>query len=281
MALVTLCPNCSTAFRVSAMQLQMHNGDVCCGQCHQIFNGFATLMTVSESEIASFPEMTATARSVNAPESLPEENRLIPGVNNNAELSLASYLIPDKKAQADAKEIETSDEVDYFDAPPPGRQQRTWGIAGLFLLLILVAGQAVVYAYRVELSVITPGIRPYLEQYCAVFSCTVPFPQDLTLLSIEASELRVDSAQRPEVVTLDATIRNYALFPQALPAFKLTLTDIRGKQLASRVFTAEDYLRRKKDPIQSIQPNQEMDIRLYFKSRDLDATGYQLALLYP
>ncbi|SFP61554.1 MJ0042 family finger-like domain-containing protein [Nitrosomonas cryotolerans] len=280
MALVTLCPNCSTAFRVSAMQLQMHNGDVCCGQCRQIFNGFATLMTVSESEIASSSEMTATARSVNAPESVPEESRPTSGVNSNAELSLASYLIPDKKAQADAEEIETSDEVDYFDAPPPRKQQRAWGIAGLFLLLVL-AGQAVVYAYRVELSVITPGIRPYLEQYCAVFSCTVPLPQDLTLLSIEASELRIDSAQRPEVVTLDATIRNHALFPQALPAFKLTLTDIRGKQLASRVFTAEDYLRRKTDPIQSIQPNQEMDIRLYFKSRDLDATGYQLALLYP
>lgn len=53
MALVTFCPGCNVAFRVNASQLQMHSGDVRCGSCQKIFNGFSTLITVSESTIIS------------------------------------------------------------------------------------------------------------------------------------------------------------------------------------------------------------------------------------
>jgi predicted Zn finger-like uncharacterized protein len=50
MALVTRCPNCAAAFRVTPLHLQAHGGDVRCGQCSQVFNGFATLATVREPE---------------------------------------------------------------------------------------------------------------------------------------------------------------------------------------------------------------------------------------
>lgn len=53
MALVTFCPGCNVAFRVNTTQLQTHSGDVRCGRCQQIFNGFSTLITVSESAIIS------------------------------------------------------------------------------------------------------------------------------------------------------------------------------------------------------------------------------------
>lgn len=50
MALVTRCPDCAAAFRVTPLHLQAHGGDVRCGQCSQVFNGFATLATVREPE---------------------------------------------------------------------------------------------------------------------------------------------------------------------------------------------------------------------------------------
>src|SRR5687768_8855977 len=50
MALVTRCPNCATTFRVTPLHLQAHGGEVRCGQCAQVFNGFATLMTIQDSE---------------------------------------------------------------------------------------------------------------------------------------------------------------------------------------------------------------------------------------
>lgn len=53
MALVTFCPSCNMAFRVNATQLQTHNGDVRCGSCQLVFNGFSTLITINESAIVS------------------------------------------------------------------------------------------------------------------------------------------------------------------------------------------------------------------------------------
>ena len=53
MALVTLCPGCGTTFRVNSAQLQACGGEVRCGHCQRIFNGFATLITVNESAIES------------------------------------------------------------------------------------------------------------------------------------------------------------------------------------------------------------------------------------
>lgn len=41
------------AFRVNATQLQTHNGDVRCGSCQLVFNGFSTLITINESAIVS------------------------------------------------------------------------------------------------------------------------------------------------------------------------------------------------------------------------------------
>ncbi|MCC2682774.1 MAG: finger-like region [Nitrosospira multiformis] len=51
MALVTRCPNCLTVFRVTPLHLQAHGGEVRCGQCNHIFNGFAALLTMEEPEI--------------------------------------------------------------------------------------------------------------------------------------------------------------------------------------------------------------------------------------
>ena len=50
MALVTRCPNCLTVFRVTPLHLQAHGGEVRCGQCNHIFNGFAALLTMEEPE---------------------------------------------------------------------------------------------------------------------------------------------------------------------------------------------------------------------------------------
>lgn len=51
MALVTRCPDCFTVFRVTPLHLQAHGGEVRCGQCNHIFDGFAALLTMEEPEI--------------------------------------------------------------------------------------------------------------------------------------------------------------------------------------------------------------------------------------
>ena len=48
MALVTRCPNCTSVFKVTPQHLQMQEGIVRCGQCLQVFNGYADLVTLQE-----------------------------------------------------------------------------------------------------------------------------------------------------------------------------------------------------------------------------------------
>ncbi|SEO10290.1 MJ0042 family finger-like domain-containing protein [Nitrosospira multiformis] len=65
MALVARCPNCLTVFRVTPLHLQAHGGEVRCGQCNHIFNGFAALLTMEEPEII---KPVKTAEAAKAPE---------------------------------------------------------------------------------------------------------------------------------------------------------------------------------------------------------------------
>jgi predicted Zn finger-like uncharacterized protein len=63
-----------TVFRITPLHLQAHGGEVRCGQCNHIFNGFATLLTMEEPETK---RPVKTGESMKAPESA---SQLSPGV---------------------------------------------------------------------------------------------------------------------------------------------------------------------------------------------------------
>lgn len=271
MALVTLCPECSTTFRVTSKQLEAHSGDVRCGQCQHVFNSFSTLITVEESEISRSAEAnTAILNEAQAT----VETRV--GANDFEETSITqadlSYFPKENTAAYDHED-------DNFDSKPVKEKlSLRWTSASCALIFLLI-GQ-IVYFYRVELSVVAPATKPWLVTYCDILNCTVPSPQDISLLSIESSGLYANPTRQTET-TMTATIRNYASFPQVLPALKLSLTDKKGESITSRVFNANDYLGDEAEFTQSIAPNNEVNIRLDYDSGELNATGYQLFLLYP
>lgn len=269
MALVTLCPECSTTFRVTSQQLEAHSGDVRCGQCHHVFNSFATLLTVEESEIDGsskvsprvFYETSTAVKSRVGANGFDETLIIQPDLNYFSEKNTAVY------------------DDDVFDSMPAKEKLNLrWVFANCALIFLLI-GQAV-YFYRVDIAVTVPAANSLLKSYCAILNCTVPYPQDITLLSIESSGLYANSVRQNES-TMTATIRNYAPFPQVLPALKLSLTDTQGKSIASRIFYADDYLGKNAASMQVIEPNHEINIRVDYNSGKLNATGYQLYLLYP
>lgn len=266
MALVTLCPGCGTTFRVNAVQLQAHSGDVRCGHCQRIFNGFAMLITVNESaiEYPSQPQPQLVSES-----EMPVESFAITADSNNA---------MDLPSPSDSNQEEIASSADLFDAEEPSKQSwRMWAVNVLLLLLLI--GQ-ITFTHRTELTIIAPGFRPYLERYCALIACTVPYPHDIQQLGIETSDLQKNLVRQPEVTTLSAVIRNHATFPQALPALQLSLLDAGDQLIASRIFTARDYLQEEDKVLQFMAPQHEIEIRLDFDSSGLDASGYRLLLLY-
>ena len=267
MALVTRCPSCDSTFRVNAAQLQARGGEVRCGHCQRVFNGFATLITVDESAIESVSQFQS--QSISEPEASTES---LPAVATNPGNAMDLTVSPDW----DQATIQTSDHL--FDDENPDNQSRGWGLANALLLLLLI-GQ-IAYAYRTELTIIAPEIRPYLERYCTFIACTIPYPQDIKQLGIEASDLQKILTRQPEVTSMQATIRNHAPFPQVLPALQLSLLDAHDQLITSRIFTAQDYLLDQDKSLQFIEPHNEIEIRLDFDSSQLDALGYRLLLLY-
>jgi predicted Zn finger-like uncharacterized protein len=266
MALVTLCPGCGTTFRVNAAQLQAHGGDVRCGQCQRVFNGFATLITVNESAI-EYPSRLQPQTTA-ASESSTEICAVTPYLNN----AMGQPVI------ADWNEGVTESSERLFDDDEPVRQSSALWKPANALLLLLLAGQ-ITHHYRTELTIAVPETRPYLERYCELMSCVVPYPQDIRQLGIESSDLQKNPARQPEVTTMRAIIHNHASFPQAFPALQLLLLGAQEQVIASRVFTAEEYLQEDDKTLQFIAAQHEIEIRVDFGSSHLNALGYRLLLL--
>ena len=304
MALITRCPNCAATFRVTPLHLQAHGGDVRCGRCAQIFNGFASLATMQEPEaadlhkttVADMPDNTPQAESAKNPPSSPLSDQEVPPPAPSHEIiqpEVVAETVTQEAPGADSPAAEEPapqildttrapesymPEYHAFDAVQPRKTSSAWGFASLFLLVVL--GAQAIYFYRAELAVIAPDARPYLEQYCELLRCTIPLPQNSGLLNIESSEMQTDT-QQAGVIMLTATVRNYAPYPQVFPSFELTLTDPQDRPLASRIFAPEKYLEKNVNPSGVIAPDYEFNVRLYLDSGNLNAAGYRLSLFYP
>lgn len=302
MALVTLCPGCGTTYKIYPEQLQAQNGLVRCGSCQIIFNGFATLITIDESEIECPNTSTEKMDSSDEPDNVKESFTRFQSVIHNTGIysdSALSYLQaqvgtegaagPVEQEQAEfagaaeelmakESEVQASDFLPELN-PVKSRQHWLWFLGNVVLLLLLV-GQ-IFHFYRTDLTVLFPQARPYLERFCALLNCSVPLPENIQLISIVSSELEVGEPEhQPDMATLTAIIRNHAAYAQRLPALKLFLTDIHDELLASRIFTAADYLSKENENKTAVESGQEIIIRLYLDYDRLKPSGYRLQLLY-
>ena len=64
MSMVTRCPTCATVFRVTLQQLQAHQGQVRCGRCTTVFDGFAALATLPDQQPEEPAAKVASARAI-------------------------------------------------------------------------------------------------------------------------------------------------------------------------------------------------------------------------
>ena len=281
MSMLTRCPHCDTVFRVTPHQLQKQHGQVRCGRCMQVFDGFHTLSSEVEQPSphgrAELPDgvasSAATPEPVIAAEPAAVPASAAPAPTPNplpASSAAALEAIPDQGAPApDA------------DLPPvyavPRRHTASWAIASLLLAGVLL--MQLVYVYRVELAAQYPAFKPLLVQACAAAGCTVPLPQKPKLISIEASDLQVPDAARPGVIQLTATLRSHAAYDLAYPALDLVLTNAQEHTLARRIFAPREYLDKSKDPRAGIPPNAEVTLQLDLDTDNLGAVGFRLDLL--
>lgn len=242
MNMMTRCPSCGTAFRVTEQQLAAREGKVRCGRCDTLFDALVTL--------SSDPVTTRPLSEKSGP---PTSG------------SMAVLLGTEKDRSFD------------FGPPPRHPLSHLWWIGSVLLVLALVLQGA--YRYRGEIAVLVPETKPVFERLCVEVGCDVPLPRRAELLSIESSDLQADTSH-PNVMVLTATLRNRAAFVQAFPALELSLTSAQGETVARRVLMPKEYLSQPARAEAGFAAGSELQIRVYIEAAALKPTGYRLYLFY-
>lgn len=257
--MLTHCPACETRFRVSPEQLKARSGRVRCGACQKVFNALDNL--IEEPTAMAAPLVAAVPPASEAGAAEPEVVE--------PEVAEPEVVEP---------EIAVPDWAETFSEPPPPPRRWPWVIGSLVALGALSL-QAIL-AFRVELAVLWPEVRPALVTLCGMADCEVGLPTKVALVGIEASDLNPDSAQKNRLA-LTATLRNRAPFTQKFPHLELTLTDTADQALARKALTPADYLPPKTSLTDGMPPNADIVIAVAVESGEIAASGYRLYLFYP
>ena len=316
MSMATRCPSCETLFNVTPQQLQAHDGQVRCGRCRTVFDGFKALAALPQQTLPGTPlqpaaetatlfghePKTATpadaagardAAVPAAPEpvvalSIPAEFDFEP-IEAPKTSAVQAVVKPAAKAaagEASATSRITSPSLSAIKGDEsfleqarfaPRRSRRAWR-AGAALMLVAVAGQAA-YFYRSDLVANYPALKPAVEHICELLECSAPLPQRPKLINIEASDLQILDPARPGVIQLTATLRNHAGYDLGYPALDLVLINTKEHTLARRIFLPEDYLEKGRDVNSGLPANAEVTVRLDLDTGELGAAGFRLGLL--
>ncbi len=109
-------------------------------------------------------------------------------------------------------------------------------IAGLALLLVL----QLLLSDRAQLAA-EARWRPWLTTLCGALHCSLPPWREPSAFVLLARDVRPHPS-RSGALRVTATFRNDARWPQPWPRLRLTLSDIDGRPVAARDFSAREYL---------------------------------------
>lgn len=285
--LVTTCGHCHSRFRVTPQQLNARQGQVRCGRCQAVFNGFQALerfpdddtggRLLAEQEARNAAEQQATdaAQTFESSPPVPADAGDMPDLETVEEAPPAA--LPKPAAPSTARPARIEPDL-LLEPPPKARPARAWAFGAALLSVVLLAELA--FAFRGPVAQRYPALRPSLEAACAWLRCSVPYAREDGLLKLEDSEL-LEVPGKPSEIALGARIRNLASVAQEYPHLELTLTDNSGQPAARRVLRPTDYLGRPLAPGEVIGPGVELALQMRLETPRLKATGYELLLFYP
>jgi predicted Zn finger-like uncharacterized protein len=150
------------------------------------------------------------------------------------------------------------------------------GLSALFILVLI--GQ-IVYFSRNHIAMQYSSAKPYLQQACQLFACTIELPKEIQLFSIDDSGIQED-AEYQGVIRLSSTLTNRADFNQAYPNLEVTLTDTQDQPKIRRIFKPEEYLSREMNLDTGIAPGDAISIDMPLMTDDVKVSGFRILLTY-
>ena len=276
----TRCPGCKTIFRVTPQQLAIRSGQVRCGHCQTVFDGLTALVSLAprprqepELDEAALGPPTVTLRSAQALQPAPEDSAERP------EPSVRGGRAEPVEAAQPKSEIAYATRFAWQEKKQR-RRLPAWAYAAMLPVLVLLLAAQALFHFRDAIAAHWPMTKPALIRLCAVARCEVRPLQDISALSIEASDLQADPAHRGLLI-LTLTIRNRAPFALGYPYVELTLSDTQERVVVRRAFAPQDYLSGAADPGGGFAANSELAIKLFIDASATSQAGYQVYLFYP
>jgi predicted Zn finger-like uncharacterized protein len=257
----TRCPQCQTVFRITAAQLKAREGMVRCGRCQHVFGA---------------------------------DRHLLPRPVKGAEKTAGSTprkRVAGKKPVGQKNRVPTEAPAPAFPAeiskpavPPlvllrPVRTRGIYWAAGCMLLLLFLAGQALVF-YGHDFARRISALRPVVELLCEPLPCRKLPPIDMRHMDLVETQVaphpRFDKALR-----IKATLVNRAVTVQPYPLLEVSLIDSQGQLVARRTYRPREYLSKPEAIQQGLPPQVAVSVQLDITSPGTKTSGYEVLLLPP
>ncbi len=293
--LITRCPLCQTAFRVTAAQLGVAAGLVRCGACDHVFEAERQQVSAEPGLILPPGLVTPAPGPVgldesyirdllreepesDAPPAAPTHGDALarsPGANDDAAAATIAAI--------DAPAIDAAQPPGpppVFVPPPieigapakaaPAPRRIGWMLGCIAAALALL----VQFAWHDRDRLLRdPDWRPRLDAACALLGCTLARPRDTALIRSDGLLIR-PAPGREGVLLVDALLSNLATYPQAWPHLEIVFSDMQGRALAGRVFTPAEYL--PAGPRGDMPVRQAVAVHLEIRDPGANATNYRL-----
>ena len=293
--MITRCPLCQTAFRVTAAQLGAAAGLVRCGACGHVFEAERQQVSAEPGLILPPGLVTPAPGPVGLDESYirdllreEPESGAPPAAPTHGDALARS---PDAGGAATAATIAAVDAPAIDAAQPPGPppvfvpppieigapakaapapRRIGWMLGCIAAALALL----VQFAWHDRDRLLRdPDWRPRLDAACALLGCTLARPRDTALIRSDGLLIR-PAPGREGVLLVDALLSNLAAYPQAWPHLEIVFSDMQGRALAGRVFTPAEYL--PAGPRGDMPVRQAVAVRLEIRDPGANATNYRL-----
>ncbi len=275
----TRCPHCETQFRVTEEQCQIADGIVRCGVCNETFNALDESPDITTAEVDKISQPASPETTAEPAQDQPQSPSEPPGGTITADYAVTddtssdaqpSWMMDEKSRSADT--TTTGDDFDLFQTTPETDttasntvvpqefvQQRStsllgsilWSIAIVFLALTLILEY--VWFNRNQFAQI-PQAKPWIEQICKLVDCNQAALRDPS--QIELLSRNIYSHPNHEGALIVAvTLVNHASHAQPYPLMQIDFSDVRGKVIAARRFTAETYLQTDQAQLRLLPPD--------------------------
>jgi predicted Zn finger-like uncharacterized protein len=201
MSIVTLCPQCKTAFAIQAEHYSAADAWVRCGRCAHVFEVDQHLFEIDTPDEEVQPE--ADDASV-LPASLPRAS--------------ATHPLSSPVAQ-------------------PASEPSAFLSAAVSVVAVVLLGFQVMLFHRDKLVAMNLSVAPIFTAVCQTVGCLVDWPKENDKVAIDSSHFKQLGEDK---FSFTLSVKNQASYFLAMPALELTLTNDEQGDLVRKVWLAPE-----------------------------------------